>query len=143
MIDDATRQVLLGKLDAFDAMRARIAVNADPIRAAFKEAIREHEEAEGAIDQEQEEALEAVGVEIIGRCETCDRRLFTGDKAAHIEEGGYLCEAHAPTWSELLDSYRAHGADALDFPEDFDDLVEHAAAMVLAGHGDESVAVPV
>lgn len=78
-------------------------------------------------------------------CETCERKLYGGDKAFIYSDGPAFCETHAPTWNDLKaeqDELIAAGEWGGLFADD--EEASHAASnverIIAEGRGAEAVA---
>lgn len=75
-------------------------------------------------------------------CESCDRKLYEGDKVFSYSDGPDFCEAHAPTWNDLKDMQDERIADGefeldYDSPEDAAEARRTVLAHVEGGEGDK------
>ncbi len=89
-MDEQARMALQEQLDALEAAQR-----------ALDEVMRPFLEAQSRIINARELLIEQHGAEIAGRCETCNRVLFTGEQGHQCEDGPLLCAEHAPTWGDF------------------------------------------
>lgn len=114
---DAERAALLEQLRDLDAAQAKIAEARKPFDAATS-----------AIEGVKEALLERHEAEIAGRCETCDRLLFYGDRGHRCDDGPIVCEEHAPTWADIKEEWTcAVDPDPDDLREALADVEAHVA----------------
>lgn len=126
-LSDDAREALKEKLAAIHKARRPLLVARQPLDDALR-----------ALDELHDAAVEEAGVELIEEaCEGCDILLVVGDLGHRCADGPVLCEAHAPTWRDLLNQYQQKdAAKDWDDPEVADGLAA-AQAHVDAGDGDK------
>lgn len=126
-LDEAGREKLKDQLKELEAAEAAIAAARKPFDTAMT-----------AIDTIRESLLLEHDVDIADTCEGCDKLLFVGELGHRCADGPTLCEACAPTWSDLLAQYiAAKGETTSDrTPEELADDQAIAQAHVDAGDGD-------
>lgn len=99
-------------LKAIDAAEEKLDVLSKPFR-----------EAESEIVNLREMILEQHETDLVGRCEFCDRPLFTGDKG-HTSDDMILCAEHAPTWGDCKKSWEKAELDMEDDKAAFEEALK-------------------
>jgi hypothetical protein len=103
----------------------RIDQEYDEIKRAALAPVQDSLDALAAAKEGFEEQL---GDEALGKCMTCDKYLFEGDKGYAYADEGHECEEHAPTWANIKETLEADGFE--------DDAVEAVRALVEAHEAD-------
>lgn len=129
-----TREQLRAEMDRIEAARKAVEEKAAPIRAQLEP----FEQQLSTLDEEMEELLDPHG-DYLGRCESCDTPLLSGDKGFRYEDGPMFCADDSPTFGELLKDLRAYPADEWD-EDSWGPLSEAIARLEsdIASHGAET-----
>lgn len=130
MTDDE-REKLKERLDALDKASGKIL-----------EARKPFDEALNAIDDVREGLLAEHDADVLGTCEHCMRLMFEGELGFRYEDGPIMCEACAPTWSDLKveqDELIVSGnfEDSYEDAEAAKDARESVLGHIEAGDGDK------
>lgn len=106
---DTDRKYLARQLEHFEALDAKI----DALCKPHEEAIAPLRGIADAVAGLREDMLERHLVSISGKCESCSKVLFAGDKAC-VGDDYMECEACAGTYAEALKISRKIAADGED-----------------------------
>lgn len=121
--------------------RENLAANLDALaeaEAAVQQLMRPYDALVDRVRGIREMLLEQNGgVEIAGKCESCDRLMLVGEEGYRFEEGGVLCPLHSPSWGNWRDQLYSGGVP-------FEDVVhaKEAIEAYFAGGGDPDVKLP-
>ena len=97
-------------------------------------AMKPFRDAARALDDVKEEILDALGVDIAGRCETCTAILLDGDKGHRCQDGDPIfCAACAPTWGDVQEQWASGDREDNDDEDNQDDFVRAYEAHLAAG----------
>lgn len=131
-ISDDKRSELQRRIQALDESIEEI----EKLRAPYDKAIQ-------ALATIREEIIDAdAGKEIADTCEGCSKLLFVGELGHRCEDGPTLCEACAPTWSDMKQQYTDDALKPEDRHETYDEDLAAIDAHIAAGDGDKKHAWP-
>jgi hypothetical protein len=64
--------------------------------------------AEQNVKEESRNALAGTQREEVGQCESCNRKLYEGDRGFSYRDGPITCEECSPTLADVIDQNREH-----------------------------------